>query len=153
MTSLWPFRYFVAECMTRSAPSAIGRVSTGVAAVLSTARSAPARCAIAAAPAMSVIDHSGLAGVSIHTSRVSPGTTAAASASSEVVSQNATLSRPSASAWPSQRRSAQYMTRGATTWAPGGSAPNSVVAAAIPDGNSSEAAPPSSAESSASGWS
>ena len=30
ITSLWPFRYLVAECMTRSAPSASGRVRTGV---------------------------------------------------------------------------------------------------------------------------
>ena len=33
MTSECPFRYLVAECMTTSAPSAIGRVKTGVAQV------------------------------------------------------------------------------------------------------------------------
>jgi len=72
ITSLWPFKYLVAECMTRSAPSASGRVRTGVAAVLSTASRPPTAWAISAAPAMSVIGHNGLAGVSIHTSRVAP---------------------------------------------------------------------------------
>ncbi len=47
--SEWPLRYLVAECMTMSAPSSIGRVSTGVATVESTASSAPALCAISAA--------------------------------------------------------------------------------------------------------
>src|SRR5207244_11228439 len=59
ITSLCPFRYLVAECMTRSAPRLSGRVSTGVAAVLSTASNAPPAWAISAAPAMSVTDHSG----------------------------------------------------------------------------------------------
>ena len=36
-TSEWPLRYLVAECITMSAPSSIGRVSTGVATVESTA--------------------------------------------------------------------------------------------------------------------
>ena len=35
VTSLWPFRYFVALCMTRSTPSAIGCWLTGLANVLS----------------------------------------------------------------------------------------------------------------------
>ena len=46
--SLWPLRYLVAECMTMSAPCSIGRVSTGVAEVLSTPSTAPARWAISA---------------------------------------------------------------------------------------------------------
>ena len=41
-TSEWPFRIFVAACMTMSAPSASGRVCTGEAAVESTASRAPA---------------------------------------------------------------------------------------------------------------
>ena len=53
-TSLWPPRYFVVECITRSAPSSSGRCSIGVAHVLSTTSRAPARRAIAAAAAMSV---------------------------------------------------------------------------------------------------
>src|ERR687892_19908 len=72
-TSLWPFRYLVAECITRSAPRSSGRVSSGVATVLSTASSAPAACASLAAAAMSVIAQVGLAGVSIQSSRVWPG--------------------------------------------------------------------------------
>ncbi len=53
-----------------SAPSSSGRVSTGVANVLSTPNSTPCRWAISAQAAMSVIDSSGLPGVSIQTSRV-----------------------------------------------------------------------------------
>ena len=40
-TSPCPFRYLVAECTTRSAPNSSGRVSTGVATVLSTATRDP----------------------------------------------------------------------------------------------------------------
>ena len=44
-TSEWPLRYLVAECSTISAPSARGRVSTGVDTVELMANSAPAACA------------------------------------------------------------------------------------------------------------
>src|SRR5437763_996417 len=37
MTSEWPLRYLVAECITMCAPSSMGRVRTGVAEVESTA--------------------------------------------------------------------------------------------------------------------
>ena len=57
ITSECPFRYLVAACMTRSAPSASGRVSTGVATVESTASRAPTPCAISATAAMSLISH------------------------------------------------------------------------------------------------
>ena len=43
MLSLWPFRYFVVLCMTRSAPSSIGRCTAGLAKVLSTTSRAPCR--------------------------------------------------------------------------------------------------------------
>ena len=42
-TSEWPFRYLVAECITRSAPSCSGRQPIGVAIVLSTAILTPGR--------------------------------------------------------------------------------------------------------------
>ena len=78
ITSEWPLRYFVAECMTRSAPSASGWVSTGVAdRRVDGERARRARARSRATAAMSVIVHSGLAGVSIHTSFVSPGRIAA----------------------------------------------------------------------------
>ncbi len=73
MRSVWPFRYLVAECMTRSAPSASGRVRTGVAAVLSIARRAPALWARSATAAMSAIAQVGLAGVSSQISLVRAG--------------------------------------------------------------------------------
>ena len=53
-----------------SAPSSNGLVSTGVAKVLSTPSNAPRRWAISAQAAMSVIESSGLPGLSIHTSLV-----------------------------------------------------------------------------------
>ena len=115
ITSLCPLRYLVAECMTRSAPSAKGRVRTGVAVVLSTASTAPAAWAISAAPSMSVTDHSGLAGVSIQTSRVRPGITAPFRASSEAASTKSTSSPHDSAKFISQLRSPQYMTLGATT--------------------------------------
>jgi hypothetical protein len=150
-TSLWPLRYFVAECMTMSAPSSIGRVRIGVATVLSTARHAPARWAISAVAAMSVIGHVGLAGLSIQTSLVRPGCTAVASASIELASTKSTTIPPSAARLFNQLRRPQYMTCGATTWSPGRSARNTAVAAAIPDAKVRQAAPPSRLASSASG--
>lgn len=70
-----------------------GRVSTGVATVLSTATRTPAACASAQTAARSVTSHMGLAGVSTHSSRVRPGRIAAATAPRSVVSANST-SRP-----------------------------------------------------------
>ena len=58
--------------MTRSAPSASGRVCTGVATVESTARHAPAARVISAALAMSMMSQVGFAGVSIQTRLVWP---------------------------------------------------------------------------------
>ena len=72
MTSECPLRYFVAECITMSASNSNGRVRTGVATVESTATMEPAACAISHVKAMSVIVHSGFAGVSIQTSLVLP---------------------------------------------------------------------------------
>ena len=71
-TSECPLSCLVAECITRSAPCSRGRVSTGVGTVLSTAKRAPASCAICAAARRSVMTPPGLAGVSVETMRVSP---------------------------------------------------------------------------------
>src|SRR5579863_5493871 len=76
ITSEWPFKYLVAECITTSEPSAIGRVRIGVAQVESTASAAPAAWAMRAAASMSLTPHSGLLGVSSQTSLVAPGFTA-----------------------------------------------------------------------------
>ena len=72
-----------------SAPSSSGRVSTGVANVLSTPSSTPRRRAISAQAAMSVIDSSGLPGVSIHNSLVR-GVMARSSAARSVESTSVT---------------------------------------------------------------
>ena len=57
-----------------SAPKASGRVNIGVATVELTHMMAPAPCAISAIAARSLMVHSGLLGVSIQNSPVSPGT-------------------------------------------------------------------------------
>ena len=64
MLSLWPLRYFVVLCTTRSAPKAMGCWMTGLAKVLSTASRAWCACAMAAAFARSVRRITGLVGVS-----------------------------------------------------------------------------------------
>ena len=83
--SLWPPRYFVVACITRSAPSRKGCCSIGVAQVLSQATRADARFAIPAIAAMSVTRMRGFDGVSTHSSRVA-GRTAAATADGSVMS-------------------------------------------------------------------
>ena len=82
--------YFVAECITISAPNSNGRVSTGVANVESTPNRIPLRLATSAQPAMSVIDSRGLPGLSIHNSFVS-GKIAASTARKSVVSTSVTV--------------------------------------------------------------
>jgi len=62
-----PPTYFVVECITMSAPSSIGRVSIGVAKVLSTTEIAPALRARAHTAAMSTSFSVGFVGVSSHT--------------------------------------------------------------------------------------
>ena len=69
-TSLWPPRYFVELCTTRSAPSSSGRCSTGLAKVLSTATSAPAPCTSSLTASRSTMRRSGLVGDSSQTRRV-----------------------------------------------------------------------------------
>src|SRR5678815_1975183 len=68
-TSLWPFRYFVVEWTTMSAPSAMGCCRAGERKVLSTTTVAPAAWATAATRRTSVMRSSGLLGVSIQTRR------------------------------------------------------------------------------------
>ncbi len=149
-TSEWPLRYLVAECMTMSAPSASGRVRTGVATVESTPSSAPASCAIDATAAMSLTPHMGLAGVSIHTILVWPRRTAARIASGLVASTNVASMPSSRASSASHFFKAQYMTSGATTCVGLASARNAEVAAAMPEPNIRHASAPSRACSTAS---
>ena len=143
----------MAACITMSAPSSSGWVSTGVPTVESTASRAPAACATFAVAAMSVRVHSGLAGVSTHTTFVRPGWTAACTAAGSVMSMNSTTRPQWVAKFASQLRSAQYITFGASTWSPGARAWNTAVAAAMPDAKSIACSPPSSRASSASAWS
>ena len=85
MLSLWPFRYFVVLCRTRSQPNASGRCSAGLANVLSTTTATLRRWATSAAAARSVSVIIGLVGVSSRSSRVA-GWIAAATASMSLVS-------------------------------------------------------------------
>ena len=70
ITRPWPSRYLVPECITMSAPSAIGCCSAGEQKQLSTASQAPAACAISASAAMSHTSVSGLVGDSANSSLV-----------------------------------------------------------------------------------
>ena len=85
MLSLWPFRYLVVLCSTRSQPKASGRCSAGLAKVLSTTTATLRRWATSAAAARSVSLIIGLVGVSSSSSRV-VGWIAAAMASTSLVS-------------------------------------------------------------------
>jgi hypothetical protein len=105
----------VAECTTKSAPCSNGRVSTGVATVLSTATRTPAACASWQMAARSVISHIGLAGVSTHSSRVRPGRIAAATASRSVVRVNSTSGPQVRANSASHLRTPQYRTRETST--------------------------------------
>ena len=67
-TSEWPFKYFVALCMTKSAPNVSGRHTNGVKTVASQHVTAPHARATAAAARISVTRQVGLDGVSIHSS-------------------------------------------------------------------------------------
>ena len=147
MTSEWPFRYLVAECMTMSAPSASGRVRTGVAAVESTASRAPAAWAISA-DAGDVGDRpervrGRLDPDELRRARLDRGAQRAEIGRVGEVDREA----PARRVRGSQLRSAQYITFGATTWSPGSSARKTAVAAAMPEANSSAPAcapPPAS---------
>ena len=78
--SLCPARYFVAEWKTMSAPRSSARSVTGGVAVASTPRTAPASRAIPAAARTSITSQVGFTQVSIQTTEVRPGLTAASSA-------------------------------------------------------------------------
>ena len=99
---------------------------------------------------MSVIDQSGLEGVSTQTSFVAPGRIAARTASRSEVSTRSTRRPQCVASVTSQLRSDQYMTLGATTWSPGESARNRAVAADMPEPKTIAASAPSSAAISAS---
>ena len=143
----------MAACITRSAPKASGRVSKGVATVESTASKAPAAWAILAVAWMSVMVHSGLAGVSTQTNLVWPGRMAACTAAGLVMSISSTCRPHGVAKVSNQLRSDQYMTLGAKTWSPGARAWKTAVAAAMPLAKSKAWCPPSSALMTASAWS
>ena len=149
-TSEWPLSCFVAECMTRSAPSRSGRHSTGVATVPSTTTRAPASRAISAVAAMSVSTQVGFDGVSTQTMRVEPGRRARRRASWSPFGTRSSAKRPVDARCCSQLRMVQYISAGATTWSPGASVSKTVVAAAIPEPKSSASWPSSRRASSAS---
>ena len=132
-TSEWPFRYFVAECMTTSAPSAIGFMSTGVGTVESTASTAPAVMGDARRLG-DVGDGPQRVGRRLDPhQRVLPGRTPARMAAGSPASTKvASMPRPGASS-SSHLRRPQYMTLGATTCAGRSSARKAVVAAVMPE--------------------
>ena len=82
---------------------------------------------------MSLTPHSGLLGVSSQTSLVAPGFTARASAGKSSVSTKSTLMPKAGASLASHARSAQYITPGAITWAPGPRLRMSAIAADMPE--------------------
>ena len=70
MRSLWPASALVRLCITRSAPSASGRCSSGVAKVLSTTTTRPRACAAAHTASRSTTSSVGLVGLSRISSRL-----------------------------------------------------------------------------------
>ena len=90
----------------------------GGAAVQSTASRAPAACAASAAAAMSITSQVGLVGVSIQSSRVRPGRSAASSAPGAAASKKLTSIPRRSARRRSQERPPWYMIRGAATWSP-----------------------------------
>mmetsp|Transcript_2805 Transcript_2805/g.6258 ORF Transcript_2805/g.6258 Transcript_2805/m.6258 type:complete len:319 (+) Transcript_2805:350-1306(+) len=148
-TSECPFRYLVAECMTTCAPSVIGCESAGVAAVLSTASTAPISSAISAMAAISVTPHVGFAGDSTQISLVLGRTAALTSKAPSLPSMATTETSRFHCAAKSRthERSAQYITRGMITCSPGPSAWNTAVAAAMPEAKRSAFSPCSSCAS------
>ena len=122
----------------------MGCVSTGVDTVELTASSAPASCAIFAVAAMSVIVHSGLAGVSIHTSLVRPGRGWRPRSPPGRQRPQTWARCPAGASRLIQSRRPQYITLGATTWAGRSSAKNAIVAAVMPEATTRAPAPPSS---------
>ena len=136
--------------MTIRAPSASGRVNSGVAAVESTATTAPTSRAIAPTAAMSVMSQVGLAGVSIQISCGGRARAFCARSSIESFSYSS-IAKPQGTAKSSSHlRSAQYMRFGASARCPGPSAWNTAAAAAWPDENTIAEAAPSKAAISAS---
>src|SRR5207247_9003273 len=97
ITSQWPERYLVVECITRSTPRARGRCKKGVAQVLSQAVRTPADFAIATTAFKSVTAIVGFEGVSVQMRRVL-GRRAARRADRSVMSANDT-SRPHGLKW------------------------------------------------------
>ena len=151
MTSEWPLRYFEAECITISAPSRSGCVNTGVAQVRIDCQHSAGR----------MRDLGKRRDVADRPERIA--------GSFDVEERSCGLERGAhrieirgvdeldriAEAFPSlisQRRNAQYMTCEATMRDPGGTARMTLVAAAMPEPNTSASLAPSSAAITASVW-
>ena len=143
----WPSRYFVAEWITRSAPSANGSWSAGVQKQLSTASSAPERFATSASAAMSAISVSGFEGVSRNRSRVD-GRTARRHASASAPSTNVVSTPNFVSTFVKSCTVAPKMLDDETMWSPPFISPiTQARIAAMPEAVATQASAPSSAAS------
>ncbi len=112
--SEWPFRYFVVECTTTSAPSSSGRCSTGDAKVLSTTTMISRSRTRSLHAAMSVIVIIGFVGVSRYSILVL-GRSAARTCSSSDVSTYVNSSPYFSRTWWNRRNVPPYMFSAATT--------------------------------------
>ena len=140
--SLWPLRYFVVLCTTRSAPNSIGRWMYGLAKVLSTTSRRSWRCASAAAAARSVRRMTGLVGVSTNSMRVAEVIACSTSSrfavstyEKEMAARVSTLSK--------SRNVPPYVLSETMTWSPALSIVAIAPIAAMPDAKANPALPPS----------
>ena len=114
--------------------------------VLSTTSSAPASCASEAMASMSPMLSSGLVGVSTHTSRVSPGRSAARTASRSLAGAGSCRSPQAVATLSKSRNVPPYASSGSSTWSPGRhSARMTVSSAARPLAKANPRSPSSSA--------
>ena len=122
----------------------------GVATVPSTARTAPARCAISATATMSTTCNIGLEGVSIQTIAGAAAPTTAAIRSGSVPAKRWSAISRRAQNLSSQSMVPKYRLSWTATAPPGGTVRNRAAMAAMPEGNTSASAPRSRVASRAS---
>src|SRR5690606_9766372 len=147
MTRPCPSRYLVPECMTMSAPRAIGRCNAGVAKQLSTHSKAPALWAIPARAWMSHTSVSGLVGVSANSNLVL-GRTAAFHALASVCETKVDSTPNLARSDPISLIVEPNIECEQITWSPDLSRPMHIIRMAdMPDAVEMQASAPSSAAS------
>ncbi len=132
ITSECPPRYFVVECIDKSAPRASGCWRYGEAKVLSTATSTSEPWAMSHSASISTMRMSGFVGVSIHMSFVS-GRSASSAAWRSVMSMKLNSTPYGSTTCLNRRTVPPYRSFIASTWSPGRSILRIASMAATPE--------------------